>query len=94
MRADAEARLDELLARAAEYATTGGPFPDRLPIIAVTGKLLMGQYEALVRWARWAEESIDQWTGVTPTTGARVPPYSFTSEWPAQDAEDAPNPHS
>jgi PadR family transcriptional regulator, regulatory protein AphA len=90
IRADAEARLDELLARTAEYATTGGPFPDRLPIIAVTGKLLMGQYEALVRWARWAEESIDQWTGVTPTTGARVPPHSFTSDWPAQDVEDGP----
>jgi PadR family transcriptional regulator, regulatory protein AphA len=91
IRADAQAQLDELLARMAEYATTGGPFPDRLPIIAVTGKLLVSQYEALVRWARWAEESIDQWTGVTPTTGARVPPHAFTFEWPAQDG-DAPNP--
>jgi PadR family transcriptional regulator, regulatory protein AphA len=91
IRADAQARLDELLARIAEYATTGGPFPDRLPIIAVTGKLLVSQYEALVRWARWAEESIDQWTGVTPATGARVPAHSFTSEWTAQD-EDASNP--
>jgi PadR family transcriptional regulator, regulatory protein AphA len=91
IRADAEARLDELLARGAEYASTGGPFPDRLPIIAVTGKLLMSQYAALVRWARWAEESIDEWTGVTPTTGARVPPYSFTSDWPVRDAEDAPS---
>jgi len=63
----------------------GGPFPDRLPIVAITGKLLMGQYEALVRWTQWAEDAIGEWTGVTQATGATVPPYAFTSEWPAQD---------
>jgi hypothetical protein len=61
-------------------ATTGGPFPDRLPIVAITGKLLMGQYQAVVQWA---EDAIGEWTGVTPATGATVPPYAFTSEWPA-----------
>jgi len=88
IRADAEARLAELLDRSTQYATTGGPFPDRLPIAAITGKLLMGQYEALVRWARWAEDAIGEWTGVTPATGATVPPNAFTSEWSAQDGED------
>jgi DNA-binding PadR family transcriptional regulator len=87
IRADAEVRLAEILDRSTQYATTGGPFPDRLPIIAITGKLLMSQYEALVRWARWAEDAIDDWTGVTPATGATVPPYAFASGWPAQDAE-------
>jgi DNA-binding PadR family transcriptional regulator len=88
IRADAEARLAELLDRSTQYETTGGPFPDRLPIIAITGKLLVSQHEAVVRWARWAEHAIDDWTGVTPATGATVPPYAFASGWPAQDPED------
>jgi hypothetical protein len=88
IRADAEARLAEILDRSTQYATTAGPFPERLPIVAITGKLLMGQYEAVVRWARWAEDAIAEWTGVTPATGATVPPYAFTSGWPAQYAED------
>ena len=87
IRADAEARVAEILDRSTQYATTGGPFPDRLPIVAITGKLLMGQYEAVVRWARWAEDAIGEWTGVTPATGAKVPPYAFTRGWAAQDAE-------
>ena len=87
IRADAEVRLAEILDRSTQYATTGGPFPDRLPIVAITGKLLMSQYEAVVRWARWAEDAIDEWTGVTPATGATVAPYAFTSGWPAQDAK-------
>ena len=86
IRADAEARLAEILNRSTQYATTGGPFPDRLPIVAITGKLLMGQYEALVRWAQWAEDAIGEWTGVTHAGGATAPPYAFTSEWPAQNA--------
>ena len=49
IRADAEALLAEILSRSTEYAATGGPFPDRLPIVAITGKLLMGQYEASVK---------------------------------------------
>jgi DNA-binding PadR family transcriptional regulator len=85
--ADAEARLAEILDRSAQYATTGGPFPNRLPIVAITGKLLMGQYEAVVRWARWAEDAIGEWTGVTSATGAKVPPASFSSGWPAHNSD-------
>jgi DNA-binding PadR family transcriptional regulator len=88
IRADAETQLAEILSRSTEYAATGGPFPDRLPIVAITGKLLMGQYEAVVRWARWAEDAIGEWTGVTPAIGAIVPPYAFTSGWPKQYIED------
>ena len=84
IRVDAEARVAELLARSTQYATTGGPFPDRLPIVAITGELLVGQYQAVVRWARWAEDAIGEWTGVTPATGAAVPPCAFTSGWPDQ----------
>jgi PadR family transcriptional regulator, regulatory protein AphA len=87
IRADAEARLAEILDRSTQYATTGGPFPDRLPIVAITGKLLMGQYEAVVRWARWVEDAIGAWSGVTSASGATVPPYAFTSGWPTQYAQ-------
>jgi DNA-binding PadR family transcriptional regulator len=90
IRADAEARLAEILDRSTEYATTGGPFPDRLPVAAITGKLLMSQHEAVVRWARWAEDALADWTGVTPATGATVPPNALTSGWPAQYADDSP----
>jgi len=86
IRADAEARLAEILDRSTQYATTGGPFPDRLPIVAITGKLLMGQYEAVLQWARWAENAIGEWTGVTSATGATVPQNAFTSGWSVQDA--------
>ena len=78
IRSDAEARLTELRDRSTQYASTGGPFPGRLPVVAITGKLLMGQYEAVVRWAKWAEDAIGEWTGVTQATGATVPPYAFT----------------
>ena len=53
----AQARLVEILDRSTQYATTDGPFPDRLPIVAITGKLLIGQYEAVIRWAQWAADS-------------------------------------
>ncbi|WP_193044665.1 PadR family transcriptional regulator [Mycolicibacterium baixiangningiae] len=85
IRADAEAHLAEIHDRSTEYATTGGPFPGRLPVIAITGKLLMAQYEAVVRWAVWAEDAIGEWTGVTSSTGATVPVYAFASGWPADD---------
>ena len=42
--ADAEARLAEILDRSTQYAVAGSPFPDRLPIVAITGKLLIGQF--------------------------------------------------
>ncbi|OBF15117.1 hypothetical protein A5725_05495 [Mycobacterium kubicae] len=88
IRADAQARLAEILSRSADYAETGGSFPDRLPVIALTGKLLMSQYEAVLRWCQWAEDAVDQWSGVTPSTGATVPPFAFTTGWPNPDTGD------
>jgi DNA-binding PadR family transcriptional regulator len=90
IRADAEARLAEILDRSAEYASTGGPFPDRLPVAAITGKLLMGQHEAVIQWARWAEDALAEWTGVTPATGATVPAHAFTTGWPDEYSDRSP----
>jgi PadR family transcriptional regulator, regulatory protein AphA len=90
IRADAEARLAEIMDRIREFETTGGPFPDRLPVAAITGKLLMGQQQAVIRWARWAEDALSDWTGVTPATGATIPSDAFSAGWPAEYADDSP----
>jgi len=54
------------------YAGDGGPFPERLHVIALMGKLLHSHREALRRWAEWAEAEIASWDGVTRGSGARV----------------------
>ena len=66
----------------AALATTGGPFPDRLPVIGLAGKLVAEQAELLARWAEWAEAEISRWEGVTPDTGAQMPPGAFEPGWP------------
>jgi DNA-binding PadR family transcriptional regulator len=70
--ADGERRLQE-------YADTGGPYPDRLPVIALAAEHFRLQAEALLRWAEWAERATRTWTGVTLETGARVPADAFGS---------------
>ena len=69
---DAERRLRE-------YAETGGPFPDRLPVIALAAEHFRLQSEALLRWVDWAERATHEWTGVTVHTGARLPVDAFRS---------------
>ncbi|MEU6035732.1 PadR family transcriptional regulator [Actinomadura sp. NPDC047616] len=78
IRADAERRMAATVERMTEYRTSGGPHPERLPVIALTARLLREQNEALLRWAEWAEAEAARWEGVTPETGARVPPDAFS----------------
>lgn len=66
-------RADYIAARLREYDETGGPFPDRLPVILLVAKFHEEQADALQRWARWAGREIADWEGVTPATGAVVP---------------------
>jgi PadR family transcriptional regulator AphA len=73
----AEADLADGERRLREYAETGGPFPDRLPIIALAAHHFRLQSEALLRWIDWAEATTSEWTGVTVDTGAQVPPDAF-----------------
>lgn len=54
------------------YSGDGGPFPERLHVIALMGKLLHSHREALRRWADWAEAEIATWGGVTREEGAHV----------------------
>ena len=38
-----------------------GPFPERLPILVLTGRFLDDYLEMIDRWAAWATEIVDTW---------------------------------
>lgn len=75
----AEAEAADAERRFKEYAETGGPYPDRLPIIALAAEHFRLQSEALLHWIDWAERATRDWTGVTVEAGARVPADAFRS---------------
>jgi hypothetical protein len=60
-------------ARRREYAETGGPFPDRLPVIALAFRFFHEQAHAVRRWAEWAEAATGDWTGTAADDGAATP---------------------
>ena len=91
IRADADRNRDTALAQMRDYAETGGPFPERLPVIALTGKFFGEFADLLARWAAWAENAVTEWDGVHPH-GAGVPDGAFElGEWPDQ-RPDHPSP--
>ncbi|WP_064441939.1 PadR family transcriptional regulator [Hoyosella altamirensis] len=73
IRDHAEADLEEARSRVREYAESGGPFPDRLPVIALAARFFVEQAEAQRRWIDWLEQVTSDWEGVTPDTGATTP---------------------
>jgi hypothetical protein len=73
----AEADFADTERRLQEYEETGGPFPDRLPVIALAMEYFRLQSEALLHWIDWAEQATVAWTGVTIDTGAQIPPHAF-----------------
>jgi PadR family transcriptional regulator, regulatory protein AphA len=81
----AERDHDASVQRMTEYAKTGGPYPDRLPVIALAARYFVEQGAAIRRWVAWAEAATRDWTGVTPATGAHVPHDAFTT--PTTDPE-------
>jgi PadR family transcriptional regulator, regulatory protein AphA len=46
---------------AGSYVEGTGPFPERLPILVVTGRFLDDYLEMLDRWAAWAAEIVATW---------------------------------
>jgi PadR family transcriptional regulator, regulatory protein AphA len=75
IRALADERASYVAGRVSEYAETGGPFPERLPVIALVARFQEEQAAALQRWAAWAEAEVAEWGGVTPRTGAGTPSF-------------------
>lgn len=80
IRAHADADLAQSVRRLEEYADSGGPHPERLPVIALAARYYLERAEGLRRWVTWAETAVEDWTGVTPETGASVPPGAFDTE--------------
>ncbi len=83
VRDDVERELAEVVERMREYAETGGPYPDRLPVIALATRFYFELNLGIQRWAEWAEAATADWPGVTPATGASVPDSAFDPR-PAQ----------
>jgi len=61
VREQAERSRDEHVALAADLATTGGPFPDRLHVNELVMKFMWEQTETVIRWAEWAENQVAGW---------------------------------
>ena len=66
IRADAEAQQALVQVRMAEYAEAGGPFPQRLAVIALPAKFFAEWADLLGRWAHWAEHEVEGWEGTGP----------------------------
>jgi PadR family transcriptional regulator AphA len=60
-RAWALARAPEGLAQVRGYLADGGPFPERLHVIALFGRFYLDLFELLVRWADLAEAEVAAW---------------------------------
>lgn len=67
---DIEALSIEL---AGEYLA-GGPFPDRMPQLILTGQFLTEFGDLVSRWAQWAEDVVKTW----PEEMAAMPPHLAT----------------
>ena len=55
------ARCAESLAIGEQYASGGGPFPQRLPELQLTSRFLTDFYLLVGQWARWAETIVETW---------------------------------
>ena len=77
IREDAEQTEQRIADMVKAYDTDGGPFPHRLHVTALMGKLLFSHREAMRRWADWAEDEVGRWTSTTLGEGARMPEGVF-----------------
>lgn len=57
----AQARLAQDAELVQGYLRDGAPFPDRLPVIVVTGKFLSDFARMVLEWSTWAEQEIASW---------------------------------
>ena len=64
LREDAAVMRRQIASQAREYADTGGPFPEQLHLIALTGRFLIDYAALLGQWADWAKRHVDAWPSV------------------------------
>jgi hypothetical protein len=57
----AEQQSAENVAYARLYRDSGGPFPDRLPVIVLTGMFVTEFADMVARWAAWATDIVGSW---------------------------------
>lgn len=61
VRAQAEEVREQHVALAADLATTGGPFPDRLHVNELVMGFMWEQTRTVIAWAQWAEAQVEGW---------------------------------
>jgi DNA-binding PadR family transcriptional regulator len=61
-----EALLDVFRSHTHSYEDGTGPFPERLHIGAVRGRFIHELGRALIDWASWAQEHVDEWPDSGP----------------------------
>lgn len=70
----------EMFVRYAAFITeTGGTFPERSHLFALSNTFMIGHYDHIVAWVDWAEKVIETWPDTTSTdvaaaAWAAVPP--------------------
>jgi PadR family transcriptional regulator AphA len=77
LREQVASHYEQLGAQVEDYLNTGGPFPERLHLIALVGKFIIEHLAHLERWADWAEEQVQGWPDVGPATRVPVPVEVF-----------------
>jgi PadR family transcriptional regulator, regulatory protein AphA len=61
LRAWVNERTEHNVRVAGSYVQGTGPFPERLPILVLTGRFLDDYLEMIDRWAAWATEIVETW---------------------------------
>lgn len=61
--AEADDARGRMFAR--EYLDSGGPFPERLNVIALMVGFLTEYNDAILRWAQWAEGEVEGWSDMS-----------------------------
>ena len=57
----ADRQNEENVAFARFFRDNAGPFPERLPVIVLTGKFMTDFADMLSEWAAWAAETVTSW---------------------------------
>jgi PadR family transcriptional regulator, regulatory protein AphA len=74
------------------YARTGGPFPERLAAIALTGRFLTDLADMVLRWSDWATERVESWPDDTRRAEPDWETFRTIAARPVEPAELPPQP--